>query len=295
MSQNIAAWFTEKISDKITTQLQSEGGYLDNTMMTGDVVANTVKFPIVGRASVYRLSGAIERVPAGGPGLSTVQMNFTDYEASDFWRTQDAYKAGPNEQQALADIIVKAIRRQRDQIKLDALAAFATLGGSGVTTIGDGTARIDILHTEQARAEIASKGGTDTDEVYAAFPALWMSQLCFYKEFADATWVGLENAPFSKGQRLRSKTVRSVTYIELPDECFVSPGGTDWYAYMWAKSAMGAEMAWNQETPSITPQPLLQGTPYLVKAGLGGAAIGIQGAAVKRFQMLKNTTLARPA
>lgn len=292
MSQNIAAWFTEKISDKITTQFQSHGGFLDNTMITGDVVANTVKFAIVGRTSVYRLSGAIERVPSGGPGLSTVQMNFTDYEASDFWRTQDAYKAGPNEQQALADIIVKAVRRQRDQIKLDALAAFAVLGGSGVTTIGDGTARIDILHTEQARAEIAGTGAED-DEIFAAFPALWMSQLCMYKEFADAQWVGLENAPFSKVQRMRSKTVRGVTYIEIPDEYFASPGGADWYAYMWAKSSMGAEMAWNQETPSITPQPLMQGTPYLVKAGLGGAAIGIQGKGVKRFQMLKNTTLVR--
>lgn len=294
MSQNIAAWFTEKISDKITVLAQSKGGYLDNTMMRGDVVANTVKFPIVGRTNVYRLTGAIERVPAAGPGLSTVQMNFTDYEASDFWRTQDAYKAGPNEQNALAEIIVKAVRRQRDQIKLDALATFAALGGSGVTTLGDGTARIDILQTEQARAEIAATG-SDDDEVYAAFPALWMSQLCFYKEFADAQWVGLANAPFSESQRIRSKTVRGVTYMELPDECFASPSGTDWYAYMWAKTAMGAEDAWNQETPDITPQPLLQGTPYLVKAGLGGAAIGIEGTRVKRFKMLKNATLARPA
>ncbi|TPN57166.1 phage capsid protein [Mesorhizobium sp. B1-1-7] len=294
MSQNIAAWFTEKIADKITVLAQSKGGYLDNTMMRGDVVANTVKFPTIGRTNVYRLTGAIERVPAAGPGLSTVQMNFTDYEASDFWRTQDAYKAGPNEQNALAEIIVKAVRRQRDQIKLDALATFAALGGSGVTTIGDGTARIDILHTEQARAEIAATG-SDDDEVYCAIPELWMSQLCFYKEFADAQWVGLANAPFSQSQRIRSKTVRSVTYMTLPDECFVSPSGTDWYAYMWAKNAMGAEDAWNQETPDITPQPLLQGTPYLVKAGLGGAAIGIEGVRVKRFKMLKNTTLVRPA
>lgn len=298
MSQNIAAWFTEKIKDKVTVQFQAHGGLLDGTMMSGDTQANTVKFPIAGRTEVYKLTGAIERVPAAGPGLSTVQITMEDFEASDFWRTQDVYKSGPNEQQALADLIVKAVRRKRDTIKLDALAAFAALGpGNGVTTIGDGTARIDILHVEQARAEIAATGATgdDTDEVYAGFPALWMSQLCFYKEFADAQWVGLENAAFSKTQRLRTKTVRSVNYIELPDEYFTSPGGTDWYAYMWAKNSMGAETPWNQEAPSITPQPLMQGTPMLIKAGMGGAAIGIQGKGVKRFQMLKNTTLARPA
>lgn len=292
MSQNIAAWFTEKIKDKVTVLYQAMGGYLDSTMMSGDTQANTVKFPIIGRTEVYKLTGAIERVPVAGPGLTTAQVTLEDFEASDFWRTQDAYKSGPNEQAALASIIVNAVRRKRDTIKLDALAAFAALGpGNGVTTIGDGTARIDILHTEQARAEISATGGDD--EIYAGFPALWMSQLCLYKEFADAQWVGLENAPFSQAQRLKTKTVRGVHYIELPDEYFASPGGTDWYAYMWAKNAMGAETPWNQEAPSITPQPLLQGTPYLVKNGLGGAAIGIQGKGVKRFQMLKNTTLVR--
>ncbi|RUW46091.1 phage capsid protein [Mesorhizobium sp. M8A.F.Ca.ET.021.01.1.1] len=292
MSENIAAWFTEKIRDQVIVSYQAFGGYLDNTMMSGDVVANTVKFPIIGRTEVYKLTGAIERVPAAGPGLSTVQMTFDDFEASDFWRVQDAYKAGPNEQAALSQILVNAVRRKRDTIKLDALAAFVAAGGNGTATIGNGTAKIDILDLETARAQMA--GAAVDDEIYCVLPAMWMSQLCFYKEFADGHWVGLANAPFSMQQRLKTRTVRGVNYIELPDEYFVGKDGTSLYAYMWAKNAMGAETPWNQESPSISKQELLQGSPYLIKTGLGGAAIGIQGLGVKRLDFLKIAAPVRP-
>ncbi|WP_127523663.1 phage capsid protein [Mesorhizobium sp. Z1-4] len=297
MSQNIANWYREVIKDKVTVAFQAHGGLLDGTMMSGDIQANTVKFPTVGRTEVYKLTGAIEKVPTGGPSLGTVQVTMDDFEASDWWRTQDAYKAGPNEQQALANIIVKAVRRKRDTIKIDALTAFANLGGSGVTNIGDGTEVIDILHTERARAEIAATGADDTGEVsvFALFPAMWMSQLAFYKEFADAQWVGLENAPFSKAQRARMKTVRGVHYIEGPDEYFNEYETGKLEAFMWHRESMGAEMPWNQEAPSMTQHTEYQGSPWLIKAGLGGAAIGIQGAGVKRLRMSKIAAPTRPA
>lgn len=296
MSQNIANWYREVIKDKVTVAFQAHGGLLDGTMMGGDTQANTVKFPTIGRTEVYKLTGAIEMVPTGGPSLGTVQVTMDDFEASDWWRTQDAYKAGPNEQQALANIIVKAVRRKRDTIKIGALTTFANLGGSGVTNIGDGTGTIDVLHTEQARAEIAATGADDTGEVnvFALFPAMWMSQLCFYEEFAKAEWVGLENAPFSKAQRARMKTVRGVHYIEGPDEYFTEYETGKLEAFMWHKESMGAEMPWNQEAPSMTQHTDRQGSPWLIKAGLGGAAIGIQGAGVKRFRMAKITAPSRP-
>ncbi|RUT93239.1 phage capsid protein, partial [Mesorhizobium sp. M7A.T.Ca.TU.009.02.1.1] len=93
MSIQIAAWFTEKIKDKVTVQFQAHGGLLDGTMMSGDTQANTVKFPIIGRTEVYKLTGAIERVPVTGTGLTTVQLTMDDFEASDWWRVQDAYNA----------------------------------------------------------------------------------------------------------------------------------------------------------------------------------------------------------
>lgn len=299
MSQNIAAWFTEKIKDKVTVQFQAHGGLLDGTMMSGDTQANTVKFPIVGRSQVYKLTGAIEDVPVNGPGLSTVQLTLEDFEAAEWWRTQDAYKSGPSEQEALVQILVKAIRRERDKIKLRALDTFAALGGSGVTTIGTGAEVPDITHFERARAEIAATGADDTGEVqvFALIPSMWASQLKFYREFANSQWVGADNAPFSKVQRSKMRTWGGIHFIEGPDEYFSSPAGqpTQLVSYVWHKDSMGAETPWNQENPSITRETGKQGSPYLAKAGLGGAAIGIQGAGVKKMVLQKITSFTRPA
>lgn len=292
MSDTINTWFKELIKDQVTVQYQAHGGYLDATMMSGDVQANTVKFPIIGRTEVYELTGSIEMVPTGNVGLSTVSLTMKDFEASEWWRVQDAYKAGPSEQAGLATILTKAIRRKRDGIKLDALATFAAAGGD-VTTIGDGTGRIDLLHFEQARAEIAGAAGDD-DQIFAGIPAMWASQLAFYDEFGNTRWVGDDNAPFSKKTRSKMRTVRDITYIELPDEYFVSPGGTDLYSYVWAKSAMGAETPWDQESADLSQHKDRQGSPWLAKTAISGAAIGIQGKGVKRMHMLKITAPARP-
>lgn len=293
MSVQIAAWFRELIKDKITIQYQANGGLLDGTMMSGDTQANTVKFPIAGRTEVYKLTGGIEMVPNKGPALSTVQLTMEDFEASEWWRVQDAYKAGPNEQAMLASLLIKAIRRQRDRIKLNALAAFAAAGGSGVTTIGTGVEIPDILHFEQAAAEILGTGCEDM--IFCGIPSMWESQMAFYKEWADATYRGPEDAPFTKAQRRKMKTIRDVTYIMLPDEYFVEPAATQLYTYMWAKEALGAESPWNQEAPSISQHTDRQGSPYLAKVGMGGAAIGIQGAGVKRLHLKKILAPARPA
>jgi hypothetical protein len=293
MSQNIAAWYTEKIRDKVVVKFQAHGGLLDGTMVEGDENAGSIKFPIIGRTEVYKLSGAIERVPVGGPGLSTITLTADDFEASDWWRVQDAYKAGPNEQEALSTIIVKAIRRKRDKLKIDALATFSA-GAFGVATIGNGTGIIDILDTEQARAEVAATGA-ENFEMFCMLPAMWMSQLKFYKEFSSAEWIGDDSLPWSKVQRQLTRTVGGVHYIEGPDEYFAGPNGDSLYAYMWAKEAMGATMPINQEAPEITKQPLMQGSPYLVKAALSGAAIGIQAEGVKRLHFKKIARPVRPA
>lgn len=293
MSQQIEAWFRELIKDRVTIQYQADGGLLDGTMMSGDVQANTVKFPIIGRKEVYKLTGAIEKVPVDGPSLTTVQLTMEDFEASDWWRSQDAYKSGPNEQAALATIITKAIRRKRDTIKLDALEAFHAANPSEVATIGSGSEVPDLLHFEQGVAEILATGAED--QIFTLIPTMWESQLAFYKEFSEAPWAGADNAAHSKSTRMRRKTVRNVTYIVGPDEYFVSPNSGELHAWMWAKEAMGAEMPWNKEAPSITQHAEYQGSPYLVKAGMGGAAVGIQAAGVKRLHLKKITAPTRPA
>lgn len=295
MSQQAPAWFKEVIKDKVTVQFQAHGGLLDHTMMGGDTQAGVMKFPIVGRSQVYKLTGAIEDVPVGGPGLSTVSVVPEDFEASEWWRTQDAYKSGPNEQAALAKIVTKAIRRERDFIKIRALRKFAAEAPE-VVTLGDGTGIIDITDFEQARAQIAGTGADDEGEVqvFTMLPAMWMSQLSFYKEFADADWVGLDNAPFSKTQRMRMKTVRGVNYIEAPDEYIADFGEDGQETFIWHKDSMAAEATWNQENVSLTQHTDKQGSPWLMKAGMGGAAVGLQPEGVKRLRFAKLDKPVRP-
>jgi hypothetical protein len=298
MSQQVTAWFKEKIVDKVTIFVQANGGLLDQTFMTGDAVANTIKFPIVtGTSSLYKLTGAIEPVPVNGPGLGIVQVTMDDYEGTEFWRTQDAYKSGASEQDTYAKLLAKAVRRKRDFIRLDALDAFYTLdGGVNITTTGTGAEVPDILHFEKMRAELASYGDDDDgDEVYVTIPEMWASQLALYKEFANSQWAGPAGTQFSEAQRMKMKTLRGITYIVVPDSYMRSPAGqpTQLYTYMWRKSALGANTIVNLEGMSMTVRDDLQGNPLQGKVSLSAAAIGIQAKCVRRALLQKITTVVR--
>ena len=296
--QNIASWFTEKIRDKVTIAVQANGGLLDNTFMVGDETAGTVKFPIVnGSSTMYKLTGAIEPVPINAPGVSTVSLLMDDYEDTQFWRTQDAYKSGPSEQQALADLMAMGVRRKRDAIRLDALDAFYTLdGGANITTIGGGAVVPDILHFERARAELASYGDNgDMEEVFTTISEMEASQLSLYKEWANTQWGSLSGNGWSTMQRFKMKTVRNVTYIVVPDSYVRSPAGqpTQRYGFMWRKSALGANTVYNQEQASMSIRTDLQGDPYQMKTKLAAAAIGIQAKCVRRMLFAKITDVVR--
>lgn len=294
---DISAWYKDVIKDKVTIKFQAHGGMLDGTMMSGDTQANTVKFPIANDVlNVYKLTGAIEPVPVTKADVSTVQITMDDFEAASFWRTQDAYKAGPSEHDALAKLMVKAQRRKRDGIKLDALRTFADLGGSGVTVIGTGVETPDVLHFEQARAEIAATGAEDEEDIsiFCLLPEMWASQLAFYKEWADGQFVGTDNMPFSKTQRMKTKTVRGVHYMVCPDWYFTEYEAGKLETFMWHKDSMGAETPVNQEAVKIIQRQDLQGDPYQLKNALSGAAIGIQGAGVKRIRLAKIAAPIRP-
>lgn len=298
MAQSVSAWFVEKVRDQVTIFVQANGGLLDNTMINGDVLANTVKFPIVtGTSTMYKLTGAIEPVPVNNPGLSSVILTMDDFEGTEFWRIQDAYKAGASEQTAYARLLAKAVRRKRDSIRLVALDAFYTLdAGVNITTTGTGAEVPDILHFEKARAELAAYGDDDMDDpTFINIPEMWASQLSLYKEFANSQWVGPDNTPFSKAQRMKMKTLRGVTYIVCPDSYFNSPAGqpTQLITYMWRQSGMGANTVVNTETMGLTVRDDLQGSPLQGKVALSAAAIGIQAKVVKRFLLQKITTVVR--
>lgn len=293
MSDQALNWLKEVIKTKVSISYQANGGYLDNTMMNGDTQAGLVKFPIAGRVEAYELTGSITDVQASNPDLTTVQVGFKDFEASAWHRIQDMYKIGPAEQTVLAQLISKAIRRQRDKIKWDALGTFVGLGG--ITTIGNGSARLDLLDTEQGAAEIFATGAgeDDGDMIFCPIPEMTYSDFMFLPEFKDADYAGPDDLPFSKAMRRTAKTVRRVTYFTMPDEYFAGPQTGELYSYMWARSAMGAETPWNGEAPNMSQHQEKEGSPWLIKAGVSGAAIGIQKPGVKRLHFQKITRPAR--
>lgn len=297
MSQQVTAWFREVIKDKIHINMQGRGGLLDATMETGDTEAGTVKFPIVtGVSVVYKLTGAIEMVPVSNPGLTTVTLTMDDFEASEWWRVQDAMKSGPKEQDALAKLLSKAIRRKRDTIKMAALASFYDANSGTMETVGTGAEAVDNIYFETARAKLEKEGDDGIDgEVFCPVPAMWLAQMEYFREWREATYVGPENAPFSKAMRARTKTIRGVHYIMSPDNYFRVPAAGQWETFMWRKAAMGCETTVNMENANLTQHHDRQGSPYLAKAALSSAVVGLEVAGVKRILLLQTTAITRPA
>jgi hypothetical protein len=297
MSLTSPNWFNEKFKDKITIDLQAFGGYLDGTMMEGDVQAGTVKFAVVGgTSSVYKLTGAIEPVPVNDIGLSTVSLTFEDFEASEWWRTQDAWKAGAREQDALKMLMVMAIRRKRDGIKFDAVKAFYDANTGTVTSFGTDATVPNPYLFETARADLNKYGdlGVD-DEVFCPVPELVMSQLEVHELYGKTEWGAGVSEVFNKTQRTKMRKVRGINFIVCPDSYFREPGTTGWETFMWRKSALGAETPVNQESPGIYPQTQMQGTPWLAKAAISGAAVGILTKGVKRILLDKITAVTAPS
>lgn len=299
----VSTWFREEIRDLVRARYQAKGGYLDDTMLKGESSAGTVKYPVGGgRIEMYELTGAINKVSAGSVNLDMVTLVTRDYEASVYFRMQDEKRMGPSLKAKLADDLTKASRRKKDRIKLDALNAFATAGGSltdtpnTISTIGDGTARVDLLNVITATDQIAGAGADE--EMFWPIPNVWMSQLLMYKEFNQSEYQGPGDLPFAKASKVKKKTFNGVHIFSIPDEYFTygtggyvagTPGftGTGYLdTFMYTKDAIGSETWWDQENMSIDPLPDYEGTPHVCKVQLSSASIGILPEAVKRVRML---------
>lgn len=295
---SITNWYKEVIKDKVTMKLQSFGGLLDGTMMAGDTQAGTVKFPVGNQQlTMYELTGAIQPVPTTRADVDTKSLTMKDFELTAWWRTQDAYKAGPSEQNYLADIMAMAQRNKRDEIKLEALRAFKVAAPSEVTTIGTGAETPDLLHFELGRAQIAATGADtmpENIETFTLIPEMWASQLAFYEEFAKAEWVGTANMAFSMPQRMRTKTVRGIHYIVAPDSYFSEYESGKLQTFMWDKNSVGCETTVNQERVHMEQVHTMEGSPYMLKNWLSSAALGIRAEGVKEIKLAKITTLIRP-
>jgi len=296
MSTSSPNWFNEQFKDRITIDLQAFGGVLDGTMMAGDAQAGTYKFPVVGgQSAVYKLTGAIQQVPVNDLGLTTVSVSPEDFEAAEWWTTQDAYKAGASEQDALKKLITMAVRRKRDQIKYEAIRAYYDANTSAIETVGDGSAVISPTDLEYASGGLDIYGDMDMDtEVYCMLPSLWFRQLEMYDYWANKDYGAGVSDVFNKTQKSRMKTIRGVTYIQVPDSYIREPTSGKWESFMWRKNAFGAETPFNNESPNIQQVFTMQGSPWLAKANISGCALGILTKGVKRILMKELTTITNP-
>jgi hypothetical protein len=299
----VSTWFREEIKGLVRARYQAKGGYLDDTMLKGESSAGTVKYPVGGgRIEMYELTGAINKISPSNVNLDMVTLLTKDFEASVYFRMQDEKRMGPSLKAKLADDLTKAQRRKKDRIKLDALNAFATAGGTltdtpnTIETIGDGTARVDLLNAIEAIDQISGAGSDD--EVFWPIPNVWMSQLCMYKEFANSDYAGPADLPFAKATKTKKKTFNGVHIFTIPDEYFTygtggyvagTPGftGTGYLdTFMYTKEAVGSETWWDQENMTMDPLPDYEGTPYVCKVQLSSASIGILPEGVKKVRML---------
>ena len=283
-------WFREKIKDLIIVKEGLTGGYLDGTMIGGDEGAGTYKFPVFGgKIETVELSGAIEDVSADTAELTTITMKPTDYEAATWYREQDLYKMGPSHQSALADEVTYSINNRKDSIKWKALYDFTADAGN--QDIGGDAVVIDPRLLGQARAQIAAAGHKQQlGNIVCPLPYRAFEQLNQYKEWANADVVGADNLPFSKAALEDMRRIRGVYYFALPDEFFTFGGtGDGWFeTFMWAYNALGAETPWNKLPPSMDQVPTKAGSPWLIKAQVGGCAVGLRRKAAKKLRFKAN-------
>lgn len=310
----VSTWFREEIKGMVSSRYMAKGAFLDGTMMKGESSAGTVKFPVGGgRISMYKLTGAIQKISPSSVPLDMVTLTTDDYEASCYFRMQDEKRMGPSMKAEIADKLTASIRRKKDQLKLAALNAFAATGAttltetgspSAIATIGDGTARVDILNAIDITDQIAGAGSDD--EAFWAIPQVWFSQLMMYQEFKNADYQGPANLPMASASKVKKKTFNGVHIMAIPDEYFIygtgayvdgTPGftGSNYLdTFAWTQKAMGEETWWDQENMTIDPLPDYEGTPHVCKVQLSSAAVGILPEGVKKIRMLAIKNVIRP-
>lgn len=286
-------WFSEMMKTKVTQIRQARGKRLAGTTRRGDAKDKTVIFPISGRGEAYKLTGAIQPVQAMNPDRGKVTVQMEDYEASSWIFTPDLAKLGPSERQTRAEELAYAINRKEDFIQWDAKAAFV-VANADVKTLGGAAQATNPQFFIGGKAGIRGAGDNGDYHIFCALPELPYEQLMLYKQFATSDWVGPEDLPMKSMSSTEVKHHRGIIYFTLPNEYFTDAAGAklsddnppgDFFTYMWASDSMGVETNWDEMKPTFKMHDEMEGSPFLGKVGMGGAAVGILGKGFKRLHL----------
>ena len=295
-------WFSEMMKTKVTNIRQARGKRLAGTTRRGDVKEKTVIFPIAGRGEAYEITGGIQDVKAMNPDRDKVSVQMRDFEASSWIFTPDLAKLGPNETQTRAEELAFAINRKEDMIQWDATADFAE-NVAGVVTNGGAAQATNPQFFIGNKAALRGSGDNGEYHIFCPLPEMAFEQLMLYKQFANSDWVGPDDLPMKSMSSTEVKHHRGIIYFTLPDEYFKNAAGaslgdssppTDFYTYMWASDALGVETNWDQMQPKFEQIHDKEGSPFLGKVGLGGAAVGILANGVRRLHLDRVETLTLP-
>jgi len=300
MSTNAPQWFSEMMTTKITQARQARGKRLAGTTRRGDVKEKKVIFPIGGRGEAYKLTGAIQKVKPMNADRKKVSVDMEDFETSEWINTPDLEKMGPNELQQTAQELAFAINRREDQIQWDATSAFAA--DPGVIKVGSNLKVADPLILNATKAKLRGTGDNGAYDIFCPVPEMVMEQLKLWKQFSRSDWVGDRDLPMLNMRDMAPKHYNGVIYFTLPDEYFKNAAGddigdggaTDFFTYMWASDALGVETNWDKQQPSFTQHKDYEGSPWLGKVGMGGAAVGILPKGMARIQLKTLTDLVDP-
>jgi hypothetical protein len=277
----VPAWVYTAYKDGVIPKLQTRGYLLQGTTTNGSVEGTEVQWFTGGRMETEEVFRGFEQSKLQNPARGYIKRTFRDYAAAATVQIVDMNKVKPDELGHLQTEGAAAIGRRSDWITLDELWAQAQAGA--ISTVGDGTAPIDIVPLLKARDDIAGIGDIQTRSLFVAIPEYAFSQLCLVEEFSTQEWVG-EKLPLTK-LASEYKSFRGMSFFTLPDEYFVRQGDVkdtgSFHGWMWWKGGVGMERNDPKLDVAISYLPLYRS--WLFDNIIGGAAATLQPDACKRL------------
>lgn len=232
MTSRASAWFEQKYIAGAIHVLQTSG-YLTQGLASPATSqkGNVVNWKIAGKGEATEMSTGVEDRPTMNANRTTVAATMKDYEANEWILTTDIEKMTEGEQQVAQQSCGMAMGRQFDKILFQALDAEA----GAITTVGDGSAALNITDLLLAQSQIQGQGLPDGFMLNVAVPAKFMAHLMMLRGFASSDYV--QDSPLLK--MIGARQYLGMKVMPMPDEYFAVPSANQADGYMWATSCVG--------------------------------------------------------
>jgi predicted nucleic acid-binding Zn-ribbon protein len=232
MTSRAPAWFEQKYIAGAIHALQSDG-YLTKglTAAATSQKGNQVNWKVAGRGDASVMSEAVEDRPTLNADRTLVTGTMVPWEANEWILTTDLARMTEAEQQVAAQTCGYAMGRAFDRILFTELDAQA----GAITTIGNGTANLDLINLLDGQQQIMAQGITGDMVINVAVPFRWQAALMLLRGYSSADYI--QDSPLLK--KIGARNYLGMRIIPMPDEYFAIPASNQADGYMWASSAVG--------------------------------------------------------